>query len=62
MDDKITIEKNENGNFVMSIYRETGEIRTVELPSEITVEVKGDFTNEFIQDVKEIHGVTLRPV
>jgi hypothetical protein len=50
-----------DSEFVLNVYTESGLLRrTVELPSNETIEVKGGkFTKEFLLDLKTMHGVTI---
>ena len=58
----LTIVRDSAGKYVLTVFDENGSvIKCIDLPSEETIELRGgEYTKEFIDDVKNIHGVTIK--
>jgi len=53
----------ESGIFTLTVLDQFGKVlRTIMLPSDETIYIDNDYTAEFINDVKAIHGITIIPI
>jgi hypothetical protein len=57
---EIQIDKDHSGHFTLIHSDEMGNvIQILDLPSDATIPVIGEFSIEFVEDVKRMHGINI---